>query len=108
MSKASFTRGPWQFRSESGYCSQIDGADGAVICCFDEDPKPEDASLMESAPDLFKALEESQSLLAAMLHESRPKTEIEAQMLENRSALLKAISKLPGQPGAPGTQHASN
>lgn len=108
MSKASFTRGPWRFRSESGYCSQIDGADGAVICCFDEDPKPEDASLMESAPDLFKALEESQSLLAAMLHETRPKTEIEAQMVENRSALFKAIPKHPGQPGAPGARHASN
>ncbi|MDH1335847.1 hypothetical protein N5D77_18160 [Comamonas thiooxydans] len=90
MSKANFTRGPWQFRSESGYCSQIDGADGSVICCFDEDPKPEDASLMESAPDLYKALEESQSLLAAMLHESRPRQEIEAQMHQNRSAINKA------------------
>ena len=92
MSEANFTRGPWQFRTESGYCSQIDGTDGTVICCFDEDPKPEDASLMESAPDLFKALEETQTLLATMLHEARPKQEIEAQMLENRTALAKVNS----------------
>lgn len=90
MSKATHTQGPWEFLSEQGYCSQINGADGTVICCFDEDPKPEDASLMESAPDLLKALEETQSLLAAMLHESRPRKEIEAQMLENRAAIAKA------------------
>lgn len=105
MSESNFTRGPWQFRSESGYCSQIDGADGSVICCFDEDPKPEDASLMESAPVLFKALEESQSLLAAMLHESRPRKEIEAQMLENRSALNSATSRRTSQPAASGGLH---
>ena len=96
MSNTKFTNGPWQFRSESGYCSQIDGADGTVICCFDEDPKPEDASLMESALVLFKALEETQSLLAAMLHESRPRAEIEAQMQENRAALTLGVPQLPG------------
>lgn len=99
MSEANFTRGPWEFRTESGYCSQLDSADGTVICCFDEDPKPEDASLMESAPDLFKALEETQALLAAMLHEARPKQEIEAQMLENRTAMAKVSAAC-----APGVQ----
>lgn len=35
------------------------------------------------------ALEESQSLLAAMLHEQRPASEIQAQMIDNRAALAQ-------------------
>lgn len=36
---------------------------------------------------LREALEESQSLFAAMLHEQRPRCEIEDQMIDNRAAL---------------------
>ena len=37
--------------------------------------------------DLLTALENTQSLLAAMLHEVRPVAEIEDQMIENRRAI---------------------
>lgn len=49
------TQGPWKFRSEAWYFSQIDGADGSVVCCFDEDPNEHDARLMEASPDLLEA-----------------------------------------------------
>lgn len=49
------TPGPWSFEAEEGFCSQIDGADGSVICCFDEDPKPADICLMAAAPGLLEA-----------------------------------------------------
>lgn len=63
MSKAMHTQGPWEFLSEPGYCFQINGADGTVICCFDEDPKPEDARLMATAPELLEALQAMVSLV---------------------------------------------
>lgn len=40
--------------------------------------------------DLVRELEESQSLLVAMLHEQRPEKEIEDQIIANRAALTKA------------------
>ncbi|MGQ8875923.1 hypothetical protein ACUTR7_00315 [Delftia sp. NA_296.1] len=49
------TPGPWNFEEEEGFCSQIDGADGSVICCFDEDPKPADICLMAASPELLEA-----------------------------------------------------
>jgi hypothetical protein len=39
-----------------------------------------------------KALEDTQSLLASMLHEERPRDEIEEQMVANRRALRAALS----------------
>ncbi|MEX8191577.1 hypothetical protein [Comamonas guangdongensis] len=57
MSNAKHTSAPWEFRSESGYCSQIDGADGTVICCFDEDPNQHDSRLIAAAPELLEALQ---------------------------------------------------
>lgn len=53
---ANHTPGPWTFASEEGFCSQIDGADGSVVCCFDEDPNEADAKLMGKAPELLNAL----------------------------------------------------
>lgn len=50
---ANHTPGPWKFGAEEGFCSQIDGADGSVVCCFDEDPKEADFKLMEQAPELL-------------------------------------------------------
>lgn len=41
----------------------------------------------EGREALREALEDSQSLLVAMLHEARPATEIEAQIVANRAAL---------------------
>lgn len=62
MSKAMHTQGPWEFLAEPGYCSQINGADGTVICCFDEDPKPADAQLMTVAPELLALAKKFQAL----------------------------------------------
>lgn len=56
MTNSTHTAGPWTFSKEAGFCSQIDGADGSVVCCFDQDPKPADARLMECAPELHEAL----------------------------------------------------
>ncbi len=39
---------------------------------------------------LMEALDNSQSLLVAILHEQRPEEEIEAQIIENRAALRTA------------------
>lgn len=50
----------------------------------------DDVHVLLAAPDIRTALEETQSLLAAMLHEQRPLDEIEAQMVANRAALSKA------------------
>lgn len=41
---------------------------------------------------LREALEESNSLLAAMLHEERPRAEIELQISDNRRALERSVS----------------
>lgn len=46
--------------------------------------------LVSERDALKEALEESQSLFAAMLHEQRPRSEIEEQMLDNRAALTKS------------------
>lgn len=49
-----------------------------------------DATMKEAADEidrLREVLEDSQSLLVAMLHEARPATEIEAQIVANRAAL---------------------
>lgn len=43
--------------------------------------------LLAERDRLREALEESQSLFAAMLHEQRPRCEIEDQMIDNRAAL---------------------
>lgn len=43
---------------------------------------------------LLTALEESQSLFAAMLHENRPKCEIEEQMVQNRKVIESAYRSL--------------
>lgn len=48
---------------------------------------------MGSMPGLVEALEETQSLLTAMLHEQRPRSEIEAQIAENRAAIAKATGE---------------
>lgn len=47
--------------------------------------------------ELLHALEESQSLLAAMLHESRPASEIQKQMEQNREA-IDAYRRAPAAP----------
>ena len=47
--------------------------------------------------ELLHALEESQSLLAAMLHESRPASEIQKQMEQNREA-IDASRRAPAAP----------
>ena len=61
------------------------------------------ATLAAAAPDLAEALRETQSLLVTMLHEQRPRDEIEAQIIENRAALSKAegrsLSSASGQEG---------
>jgi hypothetical protein len=59
MSAAKHTPGPWAYRSMAGYCTQIDGADGHTICCFDEDPGDADAKLITAAPELLEALQEA-------------------------------------------------
>jgi hypothetical protein len=47
--------------------------------------------------NVLRALEESQSLLAAMLHEVRPAVEIQKQMLQNRDA-IEAARRAPAVP----------
>lgn len=44
---------------------------------------------------LVEALEETQGLLVAMLHETRPPEEIEAQIADNRAALLAFAAQAP-------------
>ncbi len=63
------TPGPWSFEAEEGFCSQIDSADGSVICCFDEDPKPADICLMAAAPELLTTLQIIQQRLEACAKE---------------------------------------
>lgn len=46
---------------------------------------------------LRAALDNSQSLLVAMLHEQRPEKEIEDQIVENRAALRAAGIQIEGE-----------
>lgn len=96
MSEARHTPGPWEFRAESGYCSQIDGANGHTICCFDEDPSPQDAALMSSAPELLEALKAATDALAGGLWDYGPgQDEHEKcnEVIEScRAAIAKATS----------------
>ncbi|MEJ5127658.1 hypothetical protein WH367_16575 [Comamonas sp. MYb21] len=52
------TPGPWSYHDDAGYCAQIDGANGAVVCCFDQDPHDADAHLMTTAPELLEFIKE--------------------------------------------------
>ncbi|MEJ2897752.1 hypothetical protein RVU96_17695 [Bordetella avium] len=89
------TKGPWRYDYEPGYCGELIAADGSVVCVFTEEPGLDDAKVLAAAPDLLEALQETQSLLTAMLHEQRPQSEVEAQIAENRAAIAKATG---GQP----------
>lgn len=73
------TQEPWSYEAEQGFCTQISGADGRVVCCFDEDPNEADSRLMTAAPELLKALK-------ALLYWDNGKSEYD----EARAAIAKA------------------
>jgi hypothetical protein len=69
---APHTPGPWAYRAMAGYCTQIDGADGHTICCFDEDPGDADAKLITAAPELLEALQSALKQAEFEEHAERP------------------------------------
>ena len=53
-----WTPGPWRYwKEESGYCGEMVAANGKSVCVFLDDPNDKDASLMETATELYDALE---------------------------------------------------
>lgn len=98
MSKAKHTQGPWEFLAEPGYCSQINGADGTVICCFDEDPKPEDARLMIMGPVLLAALK---GMDEAMCNAGNPHMSKE-ERAQGRAAIIAARAAIAEVEGVAG------
>ncbi|WP_155897524.1 hypothetical protein [Aureimonas ureilytica] len=104
MGEITKVRGPWSVRRSpstdtaemffdivAGDGTEIVGCEGIVAGPGDE----ECAHLIAAAPEMMEALRETQSLLVAMLHEQRPRAEIEAQIVENRAALPKAEGRSP-------------
>ena len=53
-----WTPGPWRhWKEEPGYCGEMVAANGKSVCVFLDDPNDKDASLMETATELYEALE---------------------------------------------------
>ena len=53
-----WTPGPWRYwKEESGYCGEMVAANGKSVCVFLDDPNDKDASPMETATELYDALE---------------------------------------------------
>lgn len=55
--------------------------------------------------EVVKVLENTQTLLAAMLHETRPAAEVETQIAENRAALSSLHTQPEGEPSAALMRH---
>lgn len=81
--------GPWRYDYEPGYCGELIAADGRSVCTFTDEPKPDDANVLASAPELLQALE---ALLDMDLSYQRgPKVQ------EAESAARLAVAKARGQ-----------
>ena len=91
--EAKHTPGPWSYRDDSGYCAQIDGSNGAVICCFDQDPHDADARLITAAPELLEALKDAINRIKSSLKLLNCDDEfIDREIAKARSAIAKATS----------------
>ena len=94
MSETKFTPGPWRYEYEDGYCGELIGANGGMICTFTDEPNEANANLIAAAPDLYEALKEV--LLAERLGTRPPETAMQAEEKLDRikHAVIKAEAAL--------------
>ena len=90
-----WTPGPWRhWKEEPGYCGEMVAANGKSVCVFLDDPNDKDASLMETATELYEALNGMMVLsLQLAVNSSLPAAasiETEPYVIAARAAIKKA------------------
>jgi hypothetical protein len=86
----------WETEDGKVFDTQEDAED----YMFEQEKEVMTDTTEQERANVLHALEESQSLLAAMLHEARPAVEIQKQMLQNRDAIEAARRAPAEQPEA--------
>ncbi len=103
-----YTKGPWRYEYEPGYCGELIAPDGMTIAAFIDEPREHDARLIAAAPEMYEALVDAEAALRHMdktieweFGDCRSDDEIEADkdwspdVYKARAAIAKAKGERP-------------